>query len=242
MANTTLANLKIGALRRAGNNYNANDTAKLTLAGGIINDVLGTIQAEIKNSHYFLDLANTVNTTASQAYVDLVDTDIIDILNVYQLSTDLKLTFIPWNKFREIQPDTTAFSGVPDLFYTIKSAVNGSGVNIYSLYFIPTPSSVLAIYYDYVKNIRFTSDTADSSYCALPNIFDELIYAMFAPRFYRVISPSDTERINGALAAEAQAKETFYALLRDRVDGYDVIESRRPIPGQFYFRVANSGT
>ena len=41
MANTTLANLKIGALRRAGNHYNSNDSALLTLAGGLINDTRG---------------------------------------------------------------------------------------------------------------------------------------------------------------------------------------------------------
>lgn len=240
MANTTLANLKIGALRRAGNNYNSADTSKLTLAGGLINDVLGTIQAEIKKSHYFYDIGNSVSTTADQAYVDLTDTDIIDILNVYQTDSDTKLIFIPWQEFRLLQPDTTAFSGLPDMYYSIKSAVNGSGVNIFSLFFIPTPSSVISIYYDYVKNIRFSSDTADSSYCALPSVFDELIYAMFAPRFYRVISPSDTSRISAALAAEKDAKATFYGLLKDNSDGFDVIKSRRPIPGKFVFRVQDT--
>lgn len=241
MANATLSSLKINCLKRAGNNYNANDSAKLELAGGLINDCLGMIQAEVRESPYFNDLNNSVNTTASQAYVDLVDTDIIDILNVYQLSTDTKLTKISRQQFVEMQPDTTQWTGIPDMAYCVDQSLSVTGVNTFRLYLIPTPSSAIALKYDYVKNIKFATEgsAGDTAFCPLPSVFNELIYAMFRPRFYAILDPADNAKMNSALRLEADAKAIYYDVLKNSLDAKQQIQSKR-VPDNVRIPVAKT--
>lgn len=233
MANTTFANLKIKCLRQAGNNYNSTDSTKLSIAGGLINDVLSQIQAEIRESPYFYDLENSVNTTADQAYVDLVDTNIIEIISVYEIaSSDSRLGQLSRREYNSIHTDTTRESGVPDIGYSVSQLLT-AGVNTYRIYLYPTPSSAQAIKYDYIKNIRFSVDGtgADAEYSPFPTTFDDLISAMFSPRFYGIISPSDNARIQTALAIEERAKRAYYDLLRTSVDKMHTIASRRGLTG-----------
>lgn len=226
MANTTFANLKIKCLRQAGNEYNANDSTRLEMAGALINDVLSEIQAEIgKDLIYAYDLSNSVNTTSSQAYVQLTDTDIVDILAVYQATDDVKLTQIPWQDYIQLQPDSTLFSGNPYLTYSVAQVLD-SGVNKFRLYFIPTPASAIAISYDYLKNIRFSADGtgANSEYCALPTAFDELIVALFRPKYYQIIDPENGQRLTNVLALADRAKQTYYPRLSGRSDMVQTIK------------------
>jgi len=220
MANTTFANLKKSCLRKAGNWYTASDSTLLEVAGGLINDCISTIQALSPDSLYWRDLDNTVSTTASQAYVDLSETDILQILNVYQRESDTKLTRVDRRTFVGLSPDTTAHSGTPDLAYDEEQILNVSGQNIFRLYLLPTPGSAITIRYDYIKNGRFTADgtAADSEFCALPSTFDPLIAAMFKPRFLEVLSPQDTGAITKAENAESEAISRFLPLLTSKID------------------------
>lgn len=216
MANTTLSNLKIGALRRV-HHYNSSDTALLALTGGLINDILGYFNVRLKGTIYTQDLDNTVATVASQAYVDLVDTNIIEVLQVYERTDDVKLKQISRVDYVGISPDTTQFSGNPRS-WAATQALNGSGVNIWSLYLFPTPSSVLTLRYDYIKNLKFSSDTADAEFCPLPAIYDDWIYAEFKHRFWRVIAPNDTARINSALEEAKHIGAEYERAIRGPVD------------------------
>lgn len=206
MANTSLANLKINALRRCGNYYNASDTALLALAGGLINEALAQIYTKIKKSPYCYDIGNTKNTTANQASLDLTDTDIIQILQVYQKTSDTKLIYIDYSQFIAIAPDTTNWSGVPEVFWSATQAVSVTGVPTWTLWFAPTPSSAIAIYYDYMKDLSLSSD---SDYCKLPPIYDRWIYAEFKPLFLDVVAPKDTNRILRAEAAAEKIRNEF---------------------------------
>jgi len=199
MANTTLGNLKINALRRCGNYYNANDTTMLAIAGGLINDALAAIYQKIKKSPYCYDTANTTTTVADQAYIALTDTDIVQILQVYQKETDTKLTYIPYTDFVAIAPDTTNWSGTPEVCWSATQAVNVSGQNIWTLWFLPTPSDAITIYYDYMRDLSLS---ADADFCKLPSIYDRWIYAEFKPLFYEIVAPKDTNRI---LSARSEA-------------------------------------
>lgn len=200
MANTTLGNLKKGALQRAGNHYNSNDSALLELAGGVMNDVMGWFQVLLGQHPYVLDLANTVNTVAAAEYVDLVDTDILEVLQVYQRVTDSKLINVSRTDFVGMVPDTTAWGGMPDLVFSPTQTLNASGQNIWRIYLVPTPADIQVLYYDYIKNIQFSSVTADAEFSPFPSTFDEWIYAEFKPRFYEAIDPKGTARINSAYA------------------------------------------
>lgn len=219
MANSTFANLKIACLRRGGNWYNANDSALLTIAGGIINDCLSVIQAMSPESAFWLDLENSKACTASQAYIDLVDTDILEILSVYQRETDTKLKRVNRNTWVNLVPDTTAYSGTPDLLYDAEQLLT-TGVNTWRIYLFPIPASTTTIYYDYRKNARFTADgtTADAENSPLPSQFDALIVDMFRPRFLRVIDIGNVSAIRSAEEAEQRSIRSFMGMLNSKLD------------------------
>lgn len=243
MANTNFQNLKIGALRRS-NHYNADDSMLLQIAGGIINDCLSEIQAETSDSYFWRDLDNTVSTTASQAYVDLADTNILEITAVYQRETDTKLKRVDRRQFVQLAPDTTQHTGTPDLFYDVEQTVNGSGQNIFSLYLIPTPGSVITLRYDYIKNARFSADGtgADAEYSPLQTTFDTLIYAMFRPRFFEIIDPENLGRIRAAQSLEADARNKFINLIRSQSDHTYQFGSYRERHVERHFNVADTPT
>jgi hypothetical protein len=219
VANTTFGNLKIGALRRS-DHYNSSDSTLLELAGGIINDCLSEIQSETRDSMYWKDLDNTVSTVADQAYVDLSETNILEILAVYQRETDTKLKRISKEKYLQIVPDSTAYAGTPDFAYAEEQIIDGSGQNIFRLFLVPTPSSVITMRYDFLKNPRFSVDGtgADSEFSPLPSNYDELIYAMFRPRFFLVIDPENTGRYQAAQVYADKLYMKYKNMLNSKAD------------------------
>ena len=220
MANTLFSALKINCLRRSGNYYNSADSTLLTMAGNVINDVLSNIQALVPDSLYWNDLENTVSCTADQAYVDLVDTNILEILSVYQRETDTKLKRVNRHSFVKFNPDTTVNSGIPDIAYDEEQVLSGSGVNTFRLYLLPTPSTTTTIRYDYRKNARFTADGtgADAEYSPMPSQFDALIIAMFKPRFIEIIDPKNSGVIRKAEESEQIALSRFLPMLNSKQD------------------------
>lgn|SRR3990167_3299235 len=197
--NTTFGTLKTNALRRAGNRYNSSDATLLSLAGNIINDILSLIGQQIRGHPYTLDIGNTVATVADQEYVDTVDTDIVEILQFKQTSTNTKLKQITYEQYVSMFPNTALVGGVPELVWA-PTAVIAAGVLTWRVYLGWTPSSVITMTYDYVKNLRFSADgpSQDASFCPLSPVYDRWIYAEFAPMLYEILSPSDTNRIQKA--------------------------------------------
>lgn len=208
MSNTTYITLVQKALQLAGNQYNANDTTKITLAKSIINDVLAKITSNIKGSPYTLDIGNTVATVASQAYVDLTDTDIIEILSFSQRSTNVRSKQITYDDYLTLVANPTLISGVPDLYWAPTQTVV-TGVPTWRVYLVPTPSAVITMYYDYVKSPLLS---ANGDYSPLPPVYDRWIYAEFRPIYYSVIDPTNYARIRGA---EKQAMLVREECMRD---------------------------
>ncbi len=230
MANTTFSNLKINALRRAGNNYSSNDTTRLSIAGSIINEVLGLIQSEIKGHPFTLDQGNTVSTVASQAYVDLVAvTDILEILSVYQRPTNKKLSQITFDQYTELIPDPTRFGGVPDMAWAPTQIVT-NGVPNWFIYLVPTPSSVITLYYDYLKVFSLS---ADGDYSPLPPSYDGWIYAEFKPIFYEIIDSKNRALIRAAKDEAMQARIAYKTAIMSQAGRSDQVASRR---GDFDYR------
>lgn len=230
MANTTFSNLKINFLRSCGNNYNANDATKLQIAGNCINQALGIIQGEIKGHPFTLDINNQVTATITTPYkTDLVDTDIIEILQVSQRSDPRKMEWIPYTEYLRLMADPSRFAGIPSLFWTAVQSVNVSGVNIWSLFFIPTPSSAITIYYDYVKRLSFSSDgtSADAEYSPLPVVYDSWIMDEARPKFYEVIAPMETNLIMRAEKKAMESRERYKAMILSMADGYTQVKSVR---------------
>jgi len=230
MANTSFANLKINLLRLSGNQYNANDSTKLSLAGNCINRALGIIQGEIKGHPYTLDYNNTVTATITTPYgTALSDTDIIDIFEVNQRIDPRKMQWIPYSLYKEYLADPTRFTGTPSLFWTALQTLNVSGQNIWTLFFIPTPSSAITIYYDYIKNLQFSSDGtgADASYSPLPSVFDGWIYDEAKPFIYEILDSKNQNVINSAKASALESRKRYKSMIMSPADGYTQIASSR---------------
>lgn len=222
MANSTFGNLKIKCLRRGGNNYNANDATLLTIMGGIINEVMGEIQTYLKGHPYTLSIGNTVDTVAATAYAALAQTDIIEILQFYQRTSNSKLRQYTWQEYIEMVPNPTVFGGVPDAGWAPSQAINGSGQNIWTPYFIPTPSSAITMYYDYVKNLQFSADTssADAEFSKLPNVYDYWIIAETKPKLIEVLDPKNFSAIAKAEQSAHEKRIIAMQSIWSQVDRY----------------------
>lgn len=230
MANTTFGNLKKNLLRLCGNQYNANDSTKLELAGNCINRALGIIQGEIKGHPFTMDTLNTVTATIVSPYgTALVDTDIIEVVSVSERQDPNKLKWIPYEKYLWYMADPSRFAGIPSCFWTALQAVNVSGVNIWTLFFIPTPSSAITIYYDYVKNMQFSSDSssADAAYSPLPSVYDGWIFDEAKPFLYEILEWKNTGLITSARALAKDSRVRYKTMIMSPADGYNQVSSVR---------------
>lgn len=230
MANTTFANLKINLLRLSGNQYNANDATKLQLAGNCINRALGIMQGEIKGHPYTMVTNNTVTANTSSPYnTDLAQTDIIEVINTRQKSDPRKMSWIPYEQYIWLMADPSRFAGIPSLMWTATQALNVSGQNIWSLFFIPTPGSALTIYYDYVKNMQFSSDGtgADASFSPFPTVFDGWIYDEAKPFIYEILDPKNQALIDSATLKAEKSRIRYKAMILSNADGFSQVGSAR---------------
>lgn len=230
MANSTFGQLKINLLRLAGNQYNSGDSTKLSLAGNCINRALGIIQGELKGHPYTLDISNSVTATITTPFATaLADTDIIEIVDVYQKTDPSKLKYISFEQYRAYLADASRFAGIPSLMWTATQAINGSGQNIWSLYFIPTPSSAITIYYDYIKNLQFSSDgtSADASFSPLPSVYDGWIIDEAKPFIYEILDAKNQNVINSARAQAIESRKRYKQMIMSPADAYSQVASVR---------------
>lgn len=230
MANTTFGNLKINLLRLCGNQYNANDSVKLQDAGNCINSALGIIQSVIKGHPYTIDTANTVTATITTPYgTALSDTNIIEVISVSQRADPNKMKWIPYEQYLAYMADPSRLVGTPSLMWTALQTVNGSGQNIWTLFFIPTPSSAITIYYDYVKNLCFSSDTttADSEFSPLPTTYDRWIIDEAKPFLYEILDSKNQNVINSAKTQAQESRRLFKQAIMSATDGFVQAASAR---------------
>jgi len=224
MSNTLFSQMKINFLRLCGNQYSSSDTTRLDLAGICLNQALGIIQGEIKGHPFTLDTGNTVSTVANQPYVDLTPTDIVEIFSVQERIDPNKLKYIPYSQYLQYMADPSRFTGTPNLYYTFLQSVNGSGQNIWQILFVPTPASAITIYYDYIKNLQLTSDSA---YSPLPTIYDNWLYAEAKPLFYEIIMPTENDVIGRAVAQAQEARARYRPMILAGADQYVQAQSVR---------------
>ncbi len=226
--NTTFANLKINLLRRAGNQYNSNDSVRLQLAGNCINQALAIIQGEIKGHPFTLDTGNTISTVANQAYVTLLDTNIVEVLSVQERVDPNKLKWIPYSLYLQYMADPSRFTGTPNLYYTILQSIV-TGVASWQILFVPTPASAITIYYDYVKSLQFSADGtgADSEYSPLVATYDEWIYAEAKPMIYEITDPTNDSMIKRAVTQALEARSRYRTMIMAGADTYQVCQSVR---------------
>ena len=229
MANTTFGQLKINLLRLAGNQYNAGDSVKLELAGNCINRALGIIQGEIKGHPFTMDTGNTVTATITAPYgTALVDTNIIEIVSVSQRSDPNKLKWISYEEYLAFMADPTRLVGTPSLMWTALQALNVSGQNIWTLFFIPTPSAAITIYYDYIKSLLFASDgvSANAAFSPFPSAYDGWIIDEAKPFVYE-LTGSGPAVINAAKAAALESRVTYKRMILSPTNGYSQVSSVR---------------
>lgn len=230
MPNTTFGQLKINLLNLSGNLYNPNDAVKLQLAGNCLNRALGIIQGEIKGHPYTLDTGNIVTSIIVTPYgTPLVDTDIIELVDVSQRIDPRKMTWIPYQTYKQYMADPSRFSGTPSFFWTALQSLNLSGQNIWTLYFVPTPSSAITIYYDYVKNLQFSSDDtfSNAQFSPLPNTFDGWIMDEAKPFVYEIVDSKNFALINSARAQALESRNRYKTMIMSNADGYTQVASVR---------------
>lgn len=239
--NSTFSALKINALRKAGNNYNANDATLLSMAGGLINDILGEIGSLIKGHPFTLDIGNTVSTVASQAYVALTDTDIVEVLQVYERVTNRKLKQITYKEYIDMAPDPTRFGGIPDLAWAPTQVVT-AGQMAWSLYLIPTPASVVTLYYDYLKSMKFSADGtgADAEFSPLPPTYDNWIFSEFKPLLYEILDSSNRAKIDNAKKQTLLDRSMYMTAIMSQADRWNQVGSARDTLDYRYNRVATT--
>ena len=196
------------------------------------------IQSLIKGHPFTLDFGNTVSTTADQAYVELTDTDIIEVLQVYQRVNDRKMRQITYTEYINLVPDPTRTSGNPDAAWAANQTLDGTGNVDWRVYLIPTPSSAITLYYDYIKNIQLTTDAA---YCVLPSVYDAWIYAEFKPLFYEIIDPKNRQLIDNAVKLAQNARSFYVTAIMSQADRFGQVDSYRGSRDQTYrFKVADT--
>jgi len=137
---------------------NSDDTVYRALALKWLNLVLKDIQNKQESYHWrFLEVrATTFNTAASDYDYALAtiasNIDTTKAIHVYEKTNDVTLTFVPYERFKQLIADETASSGDPR-FFTIFAGM---------LLLWPTPDAIVAFYIDYVKLITAATDSLTS--------------------------------------------------------------------------------
>ena len=150
---------------------NSNDTTYRALALKWLSLVVKDISSRQDGFHYrFLEvLGATFNSAASDydyAFATILPTTLIDTtktIHVYEKTNDITLTFVPYERLRQIIADETSQSGVTR-WYSIFAG---------NLILHPTPASVIAYYIDYVKLMSAITDS--STALDIPDKYEKVV-------------------------------------------------------------------
>jgi hypothetical protein len=171
-----------------------------------------------------MDIGNTVSTVASQPYVDLVAvTDILELDNVYQRVSDVALPQISYQEYIKLAPDPTRWGGLPDGAWAATMTVT-AGVPNWFIYLLPTPSSIITLYYDYMK---LFSLSADADYSPLPSAYDGWIYAEFKPKLYEILDKNNRTLIRDAENSATEKRSAYKTAINSQASRYSQIASAR---------------
>ena len=165
-----------------------------------------------------------MSTVANQAYVDLVAvTDILEIMNVYQRITDKASTQLTYNQYIQMAADPTRSAGTPDIAWAPTQVVT-TGVPNWFIYLLPTPSSAITLYYDYMKTFLLS---ADADYCPLPSQYDAWIYAEFRPLWYEITDSKNRGLIDNAYKWALEQRAFYKTAIMSQGTRYEQVASAR---------------
>jgi hypothetical protein len=187
MANTALSVLQTNALTMADHptaDVTAQNTMKL-----FINQTLQELYQ--MSGQRLLQDRGTITTVANQEYVLISGITILvnatfpldEIVNIYQLSDDIKLIRLDIKEYRRIFADVTSQGGNPTHYARFTDR----------LYLYPRPSSAIVLYIDCYTLAPNLSAAGDVS--LISPKFDEVILSGTVYRWHKYIEPDDSNKI-----------------------------------------------
>ena len=201
MSKTTISTLLTKIKRRA--DYDIVDENTDNLLIDMLNDSIKRVKGLLLDRGLFRDISKngTLTTIASQAYVDLDVagiTDLDEIISMPDRTADRTIQYIPYEKFISMYPDPTA--------YTTSTPVNAAMFNN-RIYFGPTPSEILTLYFDYIQTF---ADVTTVSSLPFESKYDPVLIAMVVSEFTEWIDKSNSTAISIAKLREKELIHEFF--------------------------------
>lgn len=188
MAKSTIAAVVAKIKRRI--DYDITDTDLDTLVIDTINDSL-KVMKQLFFDHNLLDeitAHDSFDTIADQEYIDLA-TETVDFdqaLVLTERTNDNPIDIIPFTEYRKAYPDPTANkSSTPDV----------AAFALNKIYFGPTPSQVIKIYFDYIKLVAEVVSEGNMPFEAK---YDPLIIAMGKAELFSWLDSKNTAGLDRA--------------------------------------------
>lgn len=189
MANTAFSTLYTNALTIV--DHPTTDASAQTTMKLFINQTLQDLY-QLSGKRLLQD-RGTVSTVANQEFVTLAGITLLvnagasfsvdELVNVYQLSDDIKLIRWDMQQYRRFFTDVSSAGGNPTHYARFTDR----------LYLYPRPASVITLYVDCYVNAPNLSLDADTS-LIIPK-FDEVILSGAAYRWHKFIEPDDANKI-----------------------------------------------
>jgi len=208
----TLTNLRDDFLIANVDMYNANDLSGTNSMGDkadrCINKGLQKIYGIISDTTWLESNPSTsLASTADQDFIELSGiSDLDHIKNITDTTNDLRLTRIPFWRYRELVPDPSNATGVPTNYARLFNRI----------YLTPRPTSAITYTVDYQKNIANLS--SDSDRAGIPVKFNYWILAEAHVFWQTMIDPADRAAIASIRETVADAR---VQALRDIYANYE---------------------
>jgi hypothetical protein len=187
----------------------------ITLVASAINVAVGSTVASVDDNGYLMITSPTTGTTSSVTIANLVGTpatrlfsvaaertqsaitDMLDIIKVVDRGNDRFLEYIPYQRLAEMYPDPASNST------TTPDYVSRMGEYIY---FGPTPSSAILLYYTYIKTV---AELTSADTMPIDSDYDELIIAKSLEWLYSFLDSKDRSSILTAKERVAELRKTL---------------------------------
>jgi len=198
VAKSSISSLITKIKRRA--DYNITDTGTDNLIVDMLNDAIKRVRQKLLDIGMFDDISasTTLTTVADTAYVDvstIVDLD--EIVVQSDRTADRSIMLITYDKFIQLYPDPTAC--------TSNTPIHAARWNS-RIYFGPTPSEVLTLYFDYIKQL---DEVTSSSTSPFEPKYDPLLIAMVVTEFKQWLG-LDSLQIQSAMAREKTLDDEIF--------------------------------
>lgn len=217
MAKTTVTVLTADIKALA--DYDITDTALDALILKGVNLAINRMKQYFMDAGLFDEIGahDTFSTVADQEYVDIA-TETIDFDQPIVLSertNDSPIEIIPFKEYREMYPDPSANkSAAPDVAAFFANR----------LYLGPTPSSVITLYFDYIKIVTKLVSTDTLPY---ENKYDELVIAITTEYLVKWLDRGNRAAVLTAREDVAIVKSELIVLAAKNIGVNRQVKSRR---------------